>query len=104
MPKNEIAVAMKEMERVLKMEGMLYVNFLSVDDSEFGRGRQVGDGEFVQDEEGGKTLHSYFADHEPDQYFDGFEILVKQKRTSEVNPFATATGDKQVSVLLDYIA
>jgi ubiquinone/menaquinone biosynthesis C-methylase UbiE len=104
MPKQEITAAMKEMKRVLKNEGILYVNFLSIDDSEFGSGRQVGDGEFIQYEHDGKTLHSYFEDDEPDQYFDGFEILVKQKRASEVSPFATAMGDKKVAVFLDYIA
>jgi hypothetical protein len=104
MPKKEITAAMKEMKRVLKRERILYVNFLSVDDSEFGRGTQVGDGEFVQDEHGGKTLHTYFGDDEPDQYFDGFKILVKQKRANEVSPFATATGDKKAAVFPDYIA
>jgi hypothetical protein len=38
---------MKEMKRVLRKGGILYVNFLSVDDSEFGKGRKVRDGEFI---------------------------------------------------------
>jgi ubiquinone/menaquinone biosynthesis C-methylase UbiE len=104
MPKKEIATAMKEMKRVLKRDGILYVNFLSIDDSEFGRGKQVGQREFIQEEHGEKALHSYFEDDEPNGYFDGFEILVKQKRANEVSPLATVTGEKKVSVFLDYIA
>jgi len=103
MPKREIAASMKEMKRVLKRDGILYVNFLSVDDNEFGRGRKVGEGEFIQDECGGETLHSYFENDEPNQYFDGFDILVRQKRANEIKPFAPA-GRKKAAVFLDYIA
>ena len=104
MPKREITGSMKEMKRVLKRDGILYVNFLSVDDTEFGRGRQVGIGEFIQEERGARTLHSYFGDDEPDQLFEGLEILVKQKRANEVGPLAPIARERTVSVFLDYIA
>jgi hypothetical protein len=84
--------------------GILYANFLYVDDSEFGGGRQVGDREFVQDENGASTSHGYSEDDEPNQYISDFEILLKRKRAIEIGPFATATTENKAAVFLDYIA
>jgi len=102
MTKKEIAIAMGEMKRVLKKDGLLYVNFFSTEDSRFGEGEKVGDGEFVHDEHGGKELHSYFKDDEPDRFFVGLEILAKQKRVLETS--ATESEKKKVRAYLDYIA
>lgn len=100
MPKKEIAIAMEEMKRVLKKDGLLFVNFISVDNGEFGRGQKVGPGEFVQEEHGGKTLHSYHEDNEPDQYFNGFEVLYKQKRIIEY----AVHGKRGTTAYIDYVA
>lgn len=102
MPKKEIAIAMEEMKRVLKKDGLLYVNFFSTEDSRFGEGKKVGNGEFVHDEHGCKELHSYFRDDEPDRFFVGLEILAKQKRVLETS--AMASGKKRVRAYLDYVA
>lgn len=101
MPKKEIAIAMGEMKRVLKKDGLLYVNFFSTEDSKFGKGEKVGNGEFVHDEHGGKEMHSYFKDDEPDRFFVGLEILAKQKRMLETS--TTISGKKRVRAYLDYI-
>ena len=41
MTKHDIGVAMAEIERVLKPEGLCFVNFLSIDDGRYGKGREV---------------------------------------------------------------
>ncbi len=56
MKKQQIAVAIKEIKRVLKPGGLCFVNFLSTADSEYGVGEQVGAGEFVQSEHGRNVI------------------------------------------------
>ncbi len=79
---------MKEMERVLKVGGLCFVNFVSIDDVMFGQGQEVGRGEFLQGWYPGiiKEGHvcSYYEDSEPDRYFGHFEIIRKEKRIIEL--------------------
>lgn len=88
--KKDTATTVKEMERVLKREGLCFVNFVSVDDVMFGQGKKVGKGEFIQEEDWypgiAKEGHvcSYYEDEEPDEYFHNFEIIRKEKRISEL--------------------
>lgn len=88
--KKDTATALKEMERVLKPTGLLFVNFTSVDDVMFGRGQKVGKGEFLQEYDWYldivKKGHvcSYYEDAEPDGYFNHFEIIRKEKRICEL--------------------
>ena len=60
MNKADIATALGEIKRVLKPEGLCFVNFLSTDDRGYGSGKQRGPGEFLQIEAREETLHSYF--------------------------------------------
>ena len=71
MAKEDIAISMKEIERVLKPNGLCFVNFLSVDDPK----RNKFCNSFL-----GSTGFSYHEDDEPDKYFDSFEIVHKEKR------------------------
>ena len=88
--KRDTAGALKEMERVLRPTGLLFVNFSSVNDVYFGRGQKVGRGEFLQEydwyldivKEG--HVCSYYEDAEPDRYFSRFEIIRKEKRITEL--------------------
>ena len=100
MTKADIAIAMREIERVLKPGGLCFVNFMSVDDGSCGEGQQLGKGEFVQDEAGGKTVHTYYADDEPDVYFSNFDMLHKEKRILE----RWIEGEKYSQAYIDYIA
>lgn len=110
MPKKEVSIAMQEMKRVLKKEGLLYVNFVSTEHSGFGNGQEVGIGEFIQNGPRGKVHISYYEDDEPDQYFGGFEILCKEKRIRQfTRSGALALGfdesvREHVYASLDYIA
>ncbi|TFG07960.1 class I SAM-dependent methyltransferase [Candidatus Thorarchaeota archaeon] len=76
--KADTTRAMSEMKRVLKTEGLLYVNFLSTDDQGFGEGEAVGPGEWRSMEHGEPTVHSYYEPSEPDKYFEDMDILVKE--------------------------
>ncbi|MBU7014547.1 MAG: class I SAM-dependent methyltransferase [Theionarchaea archaeon] len=88
--KKDTATAVQEIRRVLKNEGLCFVNFVSVDDCWFGRGKEVSPGEFLQEEEwySGITkeghICSYYEDTEPDAYFEAFEVIRKEKRITEL--------------------
>ena len=73
MTKKDIAISMKEIERVLRPNGLCFVNFLSVDDPK----RNTFCKSFL-----GSTGFSYHKDDEPDMYFDSFEIVHKEKRVT----------------------
>ncbi len=77
MSKNDVAIAINEIERVLKRNGLCFVNFVSVDD------------------EG--PADSFFEDNEPDKYFNNFEIIHKEKRIILI-------GKKEKQAYIDYIA
>jgi len=91
MTKKDIAVAMKEIERVLGPGGLCYVNFLSVDDSE----KNTFCKPFL-----GSTGFSYHEDDEPSKYFSNFQIIHKEKRIAE----RTWNGKLSVRADIDYIA
>ncbi len=75
MTKPDIALTMKEIERVLKPGGLCYLNFMSVDDPD--------ESTFCQTAPAQELLKSErFAKHEDNEaeaYFENFEILRKQK-------------------------
>ena len=80
MTKPDIAIAMREITRVLKPEGLCYVNFLSVDDAEsWGPFCETASAKDLLKSEG----FAHFEDHEADVYFKVFEIVRKEKRLVE---------------------
>lgn len=83
MPKSEIKKVVNDIKRVLKKDGLFYVNFLSKDDCRFADGEKVSDSEFLQEEDNEMILHSYFEDTEAEAYFDGFQVIYKEKRIVE---------------------
>jgi hypothetical protein len=105
-----VAVAVEEMKRVLRREGLLFVNFVSTQHSGFGAGQKVGPGEFVQNGRHGKVFISYYEDNEPDTLFNGFEILSKEKRIVELTSKGvralefTVNSQKHIYASLDYFA
>lgn len=100
MKKADVARSMHEIQRVLKPGGLCFVNFLSVDSDTFGTGREIGRGEFVEIEGGEESVHVYYEDDEPDGYFDGLELLHKEKRVRT----RFEDGRKHVRAYVDYIA
>jgi len=88
MRKSDIAGAMNEIERVLKADGLCYVNFLSVDEPQ----KEKFCKPFLE-----STGFSYYEDNEADSYFRNFEIIHKEKRTILI-------GKKEKQAYIDYIA
>ncbi|MBA7636317.1 hypothetical protein ES703_43934 [subsurface metagenome] len=82
MNKKDIKKAVDEMIRVLKPEGLCFVNFLSVDSEFYGEGEEENPGEFIQIEGDEKVMHTFFTDEESDSFFKNLEIeiLFKEKR------------------------
>jgi ubiquinone/menaquinone biosynthesis C-methylase UbiE len=100
MTKVDIAVAMGEIERVLKQQGLCFVNFLSVDSDSYRKEKDIGSRECPDLEAGDEHVHAYFEEDEADQYFVDFNVLHKEKRVRE----RRSNGQKLVSVFIDYIA
>lgn len=82
MNKKDIKKAVDEIIRVLKPEGLCFVNFLSVDSEFYGEGEEENPGEFIQIEGDEKVMHTFFTDEESDSFFKNLEIeiLFKEKR------------------------
>jgi len=82
MNKIDIKKALNEMIRVLKLEGLCFVNFLSVDSELYGKGEEQNPGEFLQVEGEEKVIHTFFTNEESDGFFEDLEIeiLYKEKR------------------------
>jgi ubiquinone/menaquinone biosynthesis C-methylase UbiE len=80
MTKPDIAISMREITRVLKLEGLCYVNFLSVDDAE--SWEPFCETAFAKDLLKSERF-AHFEDDEADEYFEAFEIVRKEKRLVE---------------------
>ena len=79
MRKKDIEKSISELKRVLKPGGLMFVNFLSVDDFRCGEGPDLGDNQYEQmDDE--PVIHSYFNHNEADKYFKEMTTLVKEER------------------------
>ncbi len=84
MPKKKVQEGIKEMARVLRRGGLIFINLPSTDDFRYGEGEKVGNGEYLQEEGGDMVLHSYFDENEADEYFEGFDILHKEVKYREI--------------------
>lgn len=79
MRKRDIEKSLSELKRVLKPGGLMFVNFLSVDDFRCGQGPDLGDHQYEQmDDE--PVIHSYFDHNEADKYFTEMTTLIKEER------------------------
>lgn len=80
MTKPDIDLSMKEITRVLKVDGLCYVNFLSVDDKETWE-------PFCTTAQASNLLKSerfaHFEDNEADIHFEPYEIVRKEKRIQD---------------------
>ena len=92
----DIAVAMSEIERVLKPKGLCFISFRSVDDT---MGEEFPESDPVGIMLGNKKL-TYHEDDEPDIYFQRFQILRRKKRIMKT----LVRGEKGKRAYLDYIA
>ena len=77
MTKPDIEISMREINSVLKPQGLCYVNFLSVDDTETWE-------PFSEKAVARKLLKSegfsHFEDNEADEYFHNYDVIRKEKK------------------------
>jgi ubiquinone/menaquinone biosynthesis C-methylase UbiE len=104
MSKEDIAVAMSEIERVMKVLGLCYVNFVSADEPPPINAIETRKGEFLNQTPwrgvNCPNIDSYFEDKEADVFFRNFEIIHKEKRRIE----RITEGKKLQQTYIDYIA
>ena len=94
--KEDIAVAMNEIERVLKPKGLCFVTFRSTDDSQRRTFPKSHPARIVL---GSKGL-TYHEDDEPEMYFSMFKILQKKKRIRKT----LVKGKRGKRAYIDFIA
>ena len=99
MKKTDFSIAISEFARVLKEDGICYVNFLSKECSTYGMGIEKEQGEFTLMEDNEEVHYCHYADDEPERYFKEFNIIYKEKRIIE----REIDGCKYISGYLDYI-
>lgn len=99
MKKEDIAKSVSEIKRVLKPGGICFVNFLSINDEDYGQGEKVGEGEFLQIEGGEKIIHTYYNIEEAEAHFKDMKILFKENRVLE----RIYEGEKIRQGYIDYI-
>lgn len=99
MEKKDIAKAIKEMKRVLKPGGLCFVNFLTINDFGYGNGKELGKGEYLQEEDGNEVIHTYYEIDEGDSLFNDMEIIFKENRVLE----RIFEGEKIRQGYVDYI-
>ena len=79
MKKESIQIAINELKRVLKPNGLMFVNFLSVDDFRCGEGPDLGDNQYEQMDDT-PVIHSYFDYDEAEHYFGDMALVIKERR------------------------
>lgn len=99
MTKADVSKSIGEMKRVLKPEGLLFVNFLTIKDFRCGIGIDIGENQYEQMEDDTSIIHSYFKECEPDLYFENMDVLYKENRVLE----RIFEGEKIRQGFVDYI-
>lgn len=99
MRKEDVEKSINEMKRVLKKNGLLFVNFLTTSDFRCGEGTSLGENQYEQIEDNLPTIHSYFQESEPDKYFEKMKVLHKEIRIVE----RIFEGEKIKQGFVDYI-
>lgn len=98
MRKEDIHKSIKEMKRVLKKDGLMYLNLLSIDDFACGEGTCLGNNEYEQMEDV-PVIHSYYKHNEADCYFDDMNLVYKEIRILE----RYYEGEKIRQGFIDYV-
>jgi len=74
-------IALSEFHRVLKDDGLCYVNFLSENCDSCGEGKEISDSEYVTIQNNEEVLYVHYKDTEIESLLSKFEIIYKEERT-----------------------
>lgn len=99
MNKEDIAEVINEIKRVLKPGGLCFINFLSINDFNYGEGKELGNGSFLQMEDGNEVIHSYYEINEAEKHFYDMNIIFKENRILE----RIYEGERITQGYIDYI-
>ncbi|SMC22227.1 Methyltransferase domain-containing protein [Clostridium acidisoli DSM 12555] len=99
MTKEDVSKSINEMKRVLKKDGLFFVNFLTTSDFRCGQGVDIGENQYEQMDDDIPVIHSYFEEWELEKYFEDMEILYKEDRVLE----RIYEGEKIRQGFIDYI-
>ncbi len=83
MKKSDVKQSINELKRVLKPNGLLFVNFLTLKDFRVGEGVDLGENQYEQMEDDELVIHSYYDYHEADSMFDDMQLIYKEDRVLE---------------------
>jgi len=99
MMKKDVEKSVIEMKRVLKDNGLMFINFLSTKDFRFGLGPDAGYHEYEQEDDGIPVIHSYYEPNEAEKLFKDMQILYKEERVLE----RIFEGERIRQGFIDYI-
>jgi 2-polyprenyl-3-methyl-5-hydroxy-6-metoxy-1,4-benzoquinol methylase len=99
MRKIEVVQSIQELKRVLKPGGLLFANFLTVNDFRCGDGVDLGEHQYEQFDDDLPVIHSYYSSDEPDVLFRDMEVLYKEDRVLE----RIYAGERIRQGFVDYI-
>jgi SAM-dependent methyltransferase len=97
--KKDTEIAISEMLRVLKDNGLLFVDFIWYNDLSLDLGEERNPGEFWMTFDNEECVHSCFHESETDRFLANHELLYKQKRQITT----TRNGRIVKDAYLDYI-
>lgn len=83
MSKEDVFKSVNELKRVLKKDGLLFVNFLTTNDNRCGQGVSHGLNQYEQMDDDIPVIHSYYEECEADTYFKDMKLLYKENRVLE---------------------
>ncbi|MNO32535.1 Demethylrebeccamycin-D-glucose O-methyltransferase [compost metagenome] len=99
MKKAEVEQSIQEMKRVLRPNGLLFVNFLTLKDFRVGDGVDLGNDQYEQIEDDLPVIHSYYDYNEADYMFEDMEFIYKEDRVLE----RIFEGERIRQGFIDYI-
>jgi ubiquinone/menaquinone biosynthesis C-methylase UbiE len=80
MTKKDIKKSMQEIKRVLRKDGLCFINFMTMEDGMYGHGTELEKGECLQEECGEEVIHTFVEEKELDYFFEGFELIAIDTR------------------------
>lgn len=102
MSREDIIESVKEMKRVVEKDGLIFLNFVSIEDERYEKGEFVREKEYLELEHGEKVLHCYFEENDGEKIFQelNMKIIFKEHRKRRIEE----SNGKYINLsFIDYI-